>query len=227
MILDSLPIDDRQVYTFFQETDENESSVTELTEDQALRWVIEHPQFRNTFCRRFLPEAKTVRSFYGLQHPFTSPNNKPGDIDLLLVDPGNPHLGISFECKRVKARSQDTAPPRINNVTAIRHGIKQANAYQSLGFHQSYLLILLLDDGRTLETPNVMFRYNKSTQLNAIYDIPLNESIHPDVGVVYIRINQMTGKSIEHSVSLGLCVDKQAGKLEQTPQMTNKIRSIL
>jgi hypothetical protein len=224
VIIDSENINTRLIYNFFQANDLNEPSITALNEDMALRWLIEHPEFRNFFIHRFLPHCSNVRTFYNLEHPFTSKNKMPGDIDLLIVDPIQPHRAIAFECKRIKVVTLESGIPKVNNAGSLKKGVRQANAYQSLGFHQSYLMIILLDDGRMLGTPNTIFRYNKGESVDSIYDIPANEPLHPDVGIIYVRINQMTGKNINHSISMGFCIDKRAVPLEQTTEMTNKVR---
>lgn len=227
IIFDSALIDQRLTYKFFQENEENEQSITNLPEQQALRWIMNIAPFRKMFLGRFFPKPDEIKTYYDQTYPFTSPNKLPGDIDMIIADPHKPDQAIAFECKKVKAVAQNTEPPKINNLKSLHHGVKQANAYQSLGFYQSYLMILLLDDGRTLTTPNTMFRYNKHEMLEAIYNIQFTEPIHADVGVIYVRINQMTGKHYNHSASLGFCIDKHAGSLGQTVEMTNKIRELI
>jgi len=112
-------------------------------------------------------------------------------------------------------------------INKIRHGIKQANAYRELGFYQTYLLIILLDDGRAMTAPNTMFRYGKDDTLESIYSIPWQEPLHEDVGIVYVKVNQTTGKSINLTGGIGFCIDKKARLVEQHANITTGIKTIL
>jgi hypothetical protein len=154
--------------------------VTCMTEDMAMRWLFNNPTFRNDFTREFFPDLAKLRHYFSLGHPFTRHHIVPGDIDLLLVHPDHPNSPIAFECKRVKIVAQAEGPPTVNRLSEIAKGIKQANGYQSLGFHQSYLLVILLDDGRVMATPNTMFRYAETAAVSAVYNIPWIENLHPD-----------------------------------------------
>lgn len=226
LMMDSVPVTEQLSYSFFVDNDEKEDSVVNLIEDRAVRWLFDHPVFRNDFIREFFPRPDLVHSYFRQTEPFTQPKTLPGDIDLLLVHRDYPLRPIAFECKRVKIVSRDKDTPTINRLQELTKGIQQANGYRSLGFHQSYLFIILLDDGRAMRATNQMFRYAPAEPMMEVFNIPWHEDLHSDVGVIYVRINQMTGKSINHSHSIGYCIDKKAVPLEQTAEMTNKIRSL-
>jgi hypothetical protein len=173
---DSVPLNPNDTsYSFFTESDSQDATVTGMTEDVAIKWLISNPRFRNTFISDFFDQPGTIKEFYGLQRPFTNPNKVPGDIDVLLADPFQPQYSIAFECKRVKAISTDTGS-KVNNVQAIKKCVRQANAYRELGFHQTYLTIILLDDGRAMTTPNTMFSTVIVRQSNA-YTVSLGRSL--------------------------------------------------
>lgn len=214
--------------SFFTETEESQSSVTSMTEDQAIRWLLNSTHIQQLFNEEFFPTSARVKAFFGLAEPFTERNRKPGDIDLLLVDESDPRKAIAFECKRVKVTSMDAAYSKVNNAEGIRKGVQQANGYQSLGFHQSYLMVILLDDSRHLASyPNTMMRNSGSDNVEEVYDIPQNEQPHEDVGVVFLKVTQPTGKHYDRMAGIGLCVDKRAGHLDQTAEMTNKVKDLL
>lgn len=212
---------------FFIESEQDEESVTSMTEDQAVKWLFHNSSFQQFFIKDFFENAKNVKTYFGLSEPFTIKNKKPGDIDLLLVDPDRPDKSIAFECKKVKAYTIDEETAKVNNTEKIRHGVIQANKYQSLGFHQSYLLIILLDDGRHSKTPNILLRNTNMDQLKRLYEIPWNEPLNNDIGIVFINVNQISGNHINQTRGLGFCIDKQAQPLEQTTAMTNKIKELL
>jgi hypothetical protein len=56
-----------------------------------------------------------------------------------------------------------------------------------------------------------------------IYEFPRRESLHPDVGIIFLKVTQPTGKSFDQMSDIGMCVDKDAARLEQTAQLTNRI----
>jgi len=224
---DTQSVGGKNAISFFTESDENDESVTSMSEDQAVKWLFQNESFRRLFIEAFFENSKNVRAYFGLTEPFTTKNKKPGDIDLLLVNSNRPDKSIAFECKRVKALSDDKGFSKVNNTGSIKHGVIQANKYQSLGFHQSYLLIILLDDARDHKAKNVLFHSTSSEQLKHLYDIPWNEPLHKDVGIIFIRIIQLTGKHIDLKGEIGLCIDKPAQLLEQTATMTNKIKELI
>ncbi len=191
---DSVPLNTHDTeYSFFTKSDRNDPSVTEKTESDAVQWLFNNRRFRRMFLEDFFSLPDQVKIFYGLQHPFTLSGRVPGDIDLLLVDPTRCDASIAIECKRVKVVSTD-AYPKVNGdgASKIRHGILQANSYRELGFHRNYLMIIVLDDGRAMTTPNTMFRYSKHYTAETIYNIPWHESLHKDVGIIYVKVNQTT-----------------------------------
>ncbi len=225
---DSLPLDGRTSFSFFTEPEDNESSVTTMSEDNILKWLFLNSAFDCFFFQEFFKNPEKVTPFFGLTEPFTVQGQKPGDIDLLLINAERPDQVIAFECKRVKATSLDNLNSKVNNIQGIRKGVIQANKYQSLGFHQSYLMIILLDDCRHfVDYPNVMMRNNITDEVEAIYDIPWNEKLHEDVGIVFVRVTQPTGKDFNLMSGQGFCIDKKAAHLEQTITMTNKVKELL
>jgi hypothetical protein len=216
------------VYDFFTESDHDDHSVTDMVEDAAVKWLVSNQHFRRMFLEDFFPLPDQVKIFDGLRHPFTISGRLPGDIDLLLVDPARCDAAIGIECKRVKLVSTDTYP-NVNGdgVAKIRRGILQANGYRELGFHQSYLMIIVLEDGRAMTTPNTMFRYSKHYIAESIYNIPWHENLHQDVGVIFVKVNQTTGKSIELTGGLGFCVDKKAALINQSHRITTNLKELL
>lgn len=226
MYWDARHVGNQRTIKFFTETDEDDESVTTLSEEAAIHWLFNNPHFFEMFADGFFGYYTGVEKYFGLKEPFTNQNKKPGDIDLLLLDKEKPHQAIAFECKKVKAITIDEHISKVNNIEKIRKGILQVNQYQSLGFYQSYLLIILLDDGRYKKTPNQMFRAHKE-DVERIYDIPWNENLNSDVGVVYVKVNQTTGRHINFTGGFGFCIDKPAQKLEQTASMTNKVKELI
>lgn len=211
---------------FFTETDEDNDSVTCMTEDEAIKWLFNYFSFGQTFMESFFDSACTVHSFFGKKEPFVILGKKPGDIDILFVDKERPDRAIAFECKRLKVTSAESYLPKVNNSSGIKHGVKQANGLQSLGFYKSYLMIILLDDSRYFDYPNTMMRNSKWHEVEEVYDMPWNEPLNQDVGIVFVKVTQPTGKHFNEMAGIGFCIDKEANAQQQTASMTNKVKDL-
>ena len=224
---DTQPIDGRTSIPFFIESDENSESVTAMSERAALQWLFSSPGFSQDFSAFLFEDMRQVELLYEKVEPITHRHNKPGDIDLILCSNELPHEAIAFECKRVKVTSESPTMSRVNNRNALRTGVKQANGLQSLGFFQSYLLVILLDDVRHRDYRNIMMRNSKGEAIEEVFEIPQNEPIHADVGVIYVKITQPTGKHVNDMAGIGFCIDKEAGRQSQRESLTQDIKQLL
>lgn len=212
------------VYSFFEDYDQDDNSITNLHEEEAIKWLFEYSSFQELFIGNILPNSKNPIGYFGVSHPVTLPGRKPGDIDILLFDEFNPHLATAIECKRVKVTVDKNAKPKVNNVGKISKAFKQARAMRDMGFYKSYVCIILLEDNRELKSANTFIRSSKLIELQEVYSIPQNESLHEDVGVIYIRITQNTRKLYSLNSGVGFCIDKEAKPLVQSIPLTNKIK---
>lgn len=219
--------DGQKNINFFSENNENDESITELTEEQIVKWLFENQSFKLLFCEDLFENYKTVKSFYEISQPFTIKNKKPGDIDLLLVDSNYPEKTIVFECKRVKSLSQSDQTAKVNNIQKIKKGVVQAEFYKNLGFHQTFLVIILLDDGRNYRIPNQIFRTTNIGKYNNYYNIPREESLSEEIGIIFVKVEQTTGKHINLSGNFGVCIDRFAKPELQSLEITNKVLELI
>lgn len=72
-----------------------------------------------------------------------------------------------------------------------------------------------------------MFHYATGGEIDYVFSAPRLPGLHEDVGVIYVRINQMNGKHINHSHSIGHCIDKGAILREQSFDLTAKVEDIM
>lgn len=223
---DSQPMDGRTSIPFFTESDENCDSVTSMTERTALQWLFSSRIIKDTFSEALFEDERNNALFFDIVEPITHRHNKPGDVDLILCDKDRPNEAIAFECKRVKITSESAGVSKVNNATALRTGVKQTNGLQSLGFHQSYLLVMLLDDVRHREYRNTMMRNSKGENIEEIFEIPQNEPLHTDAGVIYVKITQPTGKHVNMMAGIGFCIDKPAARLSQKETLTSNMKQL-
>lgn len=195
-------------------------------EEKAVEWLINDSDFRTLVFKNLFEDASNVKSFTGLKEPFIFKQQKPGDIDLLLVNPLHLEKSIAIECKIVKAKSLEKGEAKINKVEKIKKGIIQANKYLTVGFSQSYLMIIVLDDGRNSKIPNVLLRSAEYENLKRMYNFPFLKSLKKEVGLIYIHLNQISS-SIESARRIGCNIERRASQIKQKKSITNSIQNLL
>lgn len=72
-----------------------------------------------------------------------------------------------------------------------------------------------------------MLRNSKWHEVEEVYDMPWNEPLNQDVGIIFIKVTQPTGKHFNEMAGIGICIDKNANGQEQTTSMTNKIKELI
>jgi hypothetical protein len=227
IIYDTQYGNDSNVLNFFSDSSQDDESVTVMNEDQIVKWLFTNSSFYDFFVEQLFENPKNIKAFFNLESPFTEKAKKPGDIDLILVDRNSPNQAIAFECKKIKALSSVSEYPKVNGVSKIKGGVTQVQFYKKLGFHQTYLMIILLDDGRHYDTPNIMFRNTDVEHLNNLYNIPRDLLKDDGIGVVFVKVEQTSGKHINLAGNISFCIDKEAGHYIQLDSMTEKISYIL
>jgi hypothetical protein len=203
-----------------------EERVTQQKEDQIVLWL-----FSQTLARQFIFTELGMRNpcfWLNVVDPIIdNPNKKPGDIDILICEQRQPHRAIALECKRVKVIAMDMENDKINKIDNIGNGVKQANALREIGFHRTYLAILIEVEGKNRAEYNTLCRGPSPTTFKKVYDFPFRDKLNKDVGVIFIEISQPTGKSIDSMAGVGICIDKEAERLEQPYNLTNRINTLL
>lgn len=97
---------------------------------------------------------------------------------------------------------------------------------ESLAFHRNYLLIIGQVFGRNFTRENTLFRKARPETQEQIYEFQHRESLHEDVGIIFVEIVQPTGKSYKQQVNVCICIDKEAARLEQRADLTNRIKDL-
>ena len=226
---DRQPLDGSSTISFFVNNTKPDVSVTRTfeSEDQAVDWLMDNPDFRRLLFGNILPLSGSVKYHTGVKEPITIPNKIPGDIDILLYEQGKEQNAVGIECKIVKSESRENQPPKINKIVSVqKKGTIQANGYARLGFGRVYLLVILLDDGRHYKNPNVMFRTTPSEWLNELYGFDWKTRMNDNIGIIYAHVNQFTSNHINQTKGLGLRVERKAIYAEQDHNLTKKIQSL-
>jgi hypothetical protein len=202
-------------------------NVTGERESEILKWLMES-SFRDLLLNKLDVSSDAFIARDVARPVIENPQGKPGDIDLLICDGNRADQAIAFQCKRVKVKAFNQDDDDVNKLSNITGGVKQANFQRNnLGFHRNYLVILIEAYGKKRAGNNVLFRGPNQETFKAIYEFPMRESLHSDVGVIFIEISQPTGKSFRKMAVVGVCIDQEAARLDQPPVLTNRIRELI
>jgi hypothetical protein len=192
---------------YFKSDDhEEEELITEKKkhEEELIKWILQSD------AKKITPEGT---------------GKKPGDIDLLVCDNHRAERAIAFQSKAVSVVAHSQDEDDVNKLPDIRKGVLQANKQREVfGFYQNYLMVIIKAYGKNRLGSNVLFRGPTEETFKQIYEFPQRESLHSDVGIVFMRIVQPTGKSFNKMVEMGVCLDQAAATLDQPTRLTNRIK---
>lgn len=204
----------------------DDDDVTTISEEPILKWVLE--QSGDLLLEEMGVPANSFVAL-SVKHPVVPQGHfKPGDIDLMICGDHRPEYTIGIQCKRVKVRALTPDDDDFNKLPDVANGVKQANLQRAnLGFHQNYLMIIIETYGRRRSGNNVLFRGPSKETWNEIYQFPWRERLDSDVGIIFTKVTQPTGKSFDRMSMVGICVNKLAPRLDQTPDLTNRTAAFM
>ncbi len=226
---------DESFVLFSEDPGMNDESATERDEKRIVLWLFNQQLWARQLLLKELGVSQDSFTATEVTNPFTQPNKKPGDIDVLICERDHPHQAIVIECKKVSVVAETTKRDIVHKVEKIGKGVSQANALRDLGFYQTYLAIVTVVDGRQRNEYNTLHRgigdsshdTHHGTQshktLKRVYEFPRREDLHDDVGIIFVEVIQPTGKSLDEKFGVCVCVDKRAKPQEQTNSQTNRI----
>lgn len=216
------------LYPFFKDVSpSNASSVTSVEEKEIIRWLFEQSPARNLIFSELQTEQDSFFKLEVTSPIISDPRKKPGDIDVLICGKQKPHQTIAIECKRVKVTTVDRDNDKVNKINGVGDGVRQANALREFGFHRTYFAILIEVEGKNRTDYNVLSRGSSDSTFTRVYDFPHRDKLHEDIGVIFIEITQPTGKHIDEMAVVGICIDKEANRLDQPTCLTNRIHELL
>jgi hypothetical protein len=145
----------------------------------------------------------------------------------LIVPRDNPRDARAIEFKRVALDESDSGSQRIRRVSAIDEGFAQAEGLVRLGYHESYLGLIVASDIRSRVSDNSIFNDPGMPARAEILGTPQWGSLSPDVGLLWVELNQGRDASINSSGAVSLCVLKPARKQEQLASRSQLLARIL
>ncbi len=205
----------------------NTASATDVHEAELARWL-----FTALTPARLL--ASKLGLVPGMQVAFltdtsilASTARGPGDIDVLAVDGRCPEQAVAVEVKRVKMPSESYLTSQPNKLQELEKGCKQVGLLRAIGFHRTYLLIVVVADGREQTAVSFPFRGPTPALVKAVKEKLRSLEFHPDVGVVVVEATQPVDKDIQDSGAIGIWTHQEASMIRQPPELTAKIASFL
>jgi hypothetical protein len=152
----------------------------------------------------------------------------PGDVDVLLCDPDRPSEAVAIECKVLKVKPEDFAydsSVMVRGLPELTRGAEQANGLSALGFHRTYLLVLLAIDGSERIWENFIGRGLTPVQLHVIRQTveALMPELNEAVGFARFEAVQTTGREIHLSGGIGLLVSRQPTAQAQPIELSERV----
>lgn len=211
---------------FFQdEPVTSADAASNFPEPEIVQWLIEDFRTRTALLEE-LSLTSTALTYAGVRSPFTSPNKKPGDIDLLACELEKPHKAVAVECKRVKVRVSG-GPERINRLDTLGGADLQARELFSLGFCRTYLGVIVVVDGRGDEENNFLFRGVSDLSYRRIIEFAGRVTLPEDVGILYAEIVQPVQRSIADAAVFSVAVVKEARPRFQAEGLTTRVHNFV
>lgn len=206
----------------------NSESITRRIEDQIARWLFSiNPVKELILCELQIP-LQNIWYDFRIAEPITNPHKKPGDIDILICEKQRPDQSIAIQCKRIKVTAIDMGKDKVSRrIADIADGVLQANGSRDMGFYKTYLVLLVVIDGRNRDLNNILSRGSTPRTLNRIYDFPGRGDLYSEIGIVIIEIVQPTSKGFTQMAQVNVCVLAPAKPLSQLVSLTNRVKYLL
>ncbi len=220
----------KRSYEFFGESDANDPSITGLEEKEVVNWLVQDKSTREFIFNDIINIKEDYFYATELQDSILTQESQKliGDVDCLLVPKSSPQHAIAIEFKRIKVATTKSGNTKVNRLDYNRKkGIKQAKILRELGFHNTYLGIIIEDDGRFTNEKNSIFKTSKGDRVNDIFRITIDPKMDKYVGVIYILVNQPTGKNFFMRFNLNVATHKKARPQRQDEEITNRIKELL
>lgn len=215
-----------QSFTLFNTNNKIGENEARQFENEMVGWLVSQHSFRELLLGELeMPFFTNV--FCQLKKPFiTTHNNKPGDVDILLINPQEPTYSIAIECKKVNVTTSLDSE-KVNKIDKIKGAINQTKGLLEMGFHKVYLAIITGSHGAENTDVNYLYRGIGEQNFQKLYDFPDRENLDSRVGLIFIEVIQPTGNSLDHTGVLSLCVDMFAKGQEQSRRITENIKSFM
>ncbi|PHS65765.1 MAG: hypothetical protein COB12_06750 [Flavobacterium sp.] len=207
----------------FKETDYK--SVREFTESEIIDFIYKQ-NFHNLLYRELgFDQTKDISVLREQKKPFiVDSNTKPGDLDLVLFDKENPEFAIAVEVKTVKFKTLENLSVFTNKEKGLKEGIIQVNGYLKLGFHKTYLLVILLDESWQQKKENSIFNESGLENAEKLINPNILKNLDQNVGLIYMGVRQITNQSIHINTTVDIKNIQNVIPRNQLPRITKILK---
>ncbi len=221
---------DSVIYKLFVDDDASmDQRVNTLFERELVKFLF-NPVYR--FFEYLIFEELGITNTYSphfekIKPIIDNPNEKPGDIDLLLVDKSQVIKSIGFQVKKLKGfvDLDNTNKVKFSN---IEEGIVQVNKmFEKYRFYKNYLMLIVANYGRNNTTNNFFFRHVGGSEIKPLYSISTYEKLREEIGIFIIEITQPISKGITKSGEIASKLFKDSTLNIQSEEITNKIKLLI
>lgn len=216
---------------FFNESDKEDSSITELTEQEIVKWIFDKYELRDVITEQICGlRAKDTDYELEVKEPLLNKEEqkKIGDIDAVLIPKNNVEQTVIIEFKRIKVSTLKDNSVKANKISTTRKkGFSQIKKLCKFDYHKTYLGIIIEDDSRNVKSPNTILRNSNDISVDSIFDINKDDKLESNAGLFFIKVTQPTGENFKARYNFGLNIDKFATEIKQDWTTTNKIKELL
>ncbi len=198
-------------------------SVATMDEAKLVSWLLSEDRLRQLLFEELGLRADAHYAEQ-VREPFvTEFSSRPGDIDILACDRGNPRAGVAIECKRVKIRSIGGEQDDVNRVRAVSKGRSQVIGLSRFGFHRTYLAVILAVDGQRSGGFNFLTRGASDASLARVSEAIESLGVPDNVGLLLVEIVQPTAEHLGDASVISVAIAKQPRAIEQLGSTTEKL----
>lgn len=200
-------------------------SIREFTESEIIDFIYKENFYHQLYKEIGLSDSQKITILREQKAPFIlNQNSKPGDLDLILHDPEEPEKAIALEVKCVKFKTHNDQVVTTNKEKSISEGITQINEYLKLGFHKTYLLVVLLDESWQQDKPNSISKESGLENAPKLINPRILKNLDKNIGLLYMGVRQITPQSVYSNTRLDIRTIQDAVEIDQDERITEILK---
>lgn len=191
---------------------------------------IEEADLARFFFRRdpraFPMQSPLDHTLFRVAPPAMGGVERTGDIDVLQWYRFAPENAVAIECKRVKYSQATFDGVLPNKVRALRKGARQATRLLEMGFHNTWLVVFAVVDGRGRSGFNFAFR-GWTEEMRGTLEREFDRLALPaNTGLLLIELTQPIEKDLFEAASVVRHVIRKPTAVKQPNELTKWVESL-
>jgi len=147
-------------------------------------------------------------------------------LDALIFTPEFEDEAVAIEFKRIKVKPKAWTTRLPNRMNELEHGVSQANALRKIGFHRSFLAVIIAVDGSERQDVNVFGRVISGKLLADIHGFEAQAKLDDSVGLAFIEVTQLGPESFSFNGTVSVYVKRPAKGVDQPAFVTERLRRL-